>query len=86
MHCWVRTRCGGVIEDWDIAHFKKAGRSDIHAALNPVPGRRFALAFGRDHRYRWRGGEIGVATPSRAMWVSADGAALWGAPPVVRIA
>lgn len=85
MHCWVRTSADGVVEDWDIAHFKKVGRSDVAAALNPVPGRRFALAYGRDHHYRWGGLDIRVATPSRPMWVLEDGGVVWGAPPVVRL-
>jgi hypothetical protein len=86
MHCWVRTRHDGVIQDWDITHFKKAGRSDISAMLNPVPGRRFALAYGRDHVYPWRGIDIRVSTPSRPRWVREDGTTIWGEPPVVRLA
>ncbi len=65
MHCWVRTRHEGLIEDWDIAHFKKAGRADVHAALNPVPGLRVTLAHGRDHVYRWNGLDIHLPIPSR---------------------
>ncbi len=86
MHCWVRTRHDGVIQDWDIAHFKKVGRSDISAMMNPVPGQRFALAYGRDHVYPWRGFDIRLPTPSRPMWVRKDGTAIWGDPPVVRLA
>lgn len=86
MHCWVRTRHDGVVQDWDIAHFKKASRSNISAMLNPVQGRRFALAYGRDHVYSWRGIDIRLPTPSRPMWVREDGTAIWGEPPVVRLA
>jgi len=86
MHCWVRTVHDGTVQDWDIAHFKKAGRTDVHAALNPVPGRRFSLAFGRDHRYRWRGADVVLSTPSRPMWVRTDGSAVWGEPPEVTLA
>lgn len=86
MHCWVRTRHDGVTQDWDIAHFKKAGRSDVSAIMNPIPGRRFALAFGRDHAYRWQGIDIRLSTPSQPMWVRADGTAIWGEPPIVRLA
>ncbi len=86
MHCWVRTRHDGVTQDWDITHFKKAGRTDVFATMNPVPGRRFALAFGRDHSYRWRGLDIRLSTPSRPMWVREDGTAIWGEPPIVRLA
>lgn len=86
MHCWVRTRHDGVDQDWDIAHFKKAGRSDVRATMNPVPGRRFALALGRDHIYRWRSVDIRLSTPSRPMWVREDGTAMWAQPPKVRLA
>jgi transglutaminase-like putative cysteine protease len=86
MHCWVRTRHDGVIQDWDITHFKKVGRSDIFAMMNPVPGQRFALAYGRDHVYPWRGIDIRLSTPSRPMWVRADGTTIWGEPPIVRLA
>ena len=86
MHCWVRTRFDGLVQDWDIAHFKKAGRSDIAAMMNPVPGQRFALAYGRDHVYQWWGIDIRLPTPSRPMWVREDGTAIWGEPPVLRLA
>lgn len=85
MHCWVRTRHDGVCQDWDIAHFKKIGRQDIHATLNPAPGRRFALAYGRDHIYRWRGLDIKLSTPSSPMWVLPDGKTIWAQPPVVTL-
>ena len=77
MHCWVRTRCDGVVEDWDIAHFKKVGREDVHAILNPIPGQRWALAYGRNHIYDWNGLAIEVPTPSKPMWVLPDGKAIW---------
>ena len=85
MHCWVRTCQDGVVEDWDIAHFKKVNRSDVAPALNPVPGKRFALAYGRDHLYRWGGLDIKMATPSRPMWVRENGDVVWGAPPKVTL-
>ena len=85
MHCWVRTRLEGRIEDWDIAHFKKVGRADVHAALNPVPGTRVVLAHGRDHLYRWQGLEIRLHIPSRPNWVLADGNTIWGGPPQVTL-
>ena len=85
MHCWVRTLHDGVIEDWDIAHFKKVGRADVHATLNPVPGRRFPLAFGRDLRFDWNGVPITLSTPSTPIWVQADGTVSWAAPPVVAL-
>jgi transglutaminase-like putative cysteine protease len=77
MHCWVRTRHDSVIEDWDIAHFKKLGREDVHAVLNPIPGDRWALAYGRGHRYAWDGGVIELSTPSVPNWVLPDGSTIW---------
>ncbi|MEM0950131.1 MAG: transglutaminase-like domain-containing protein [Pseudomonadota bacterium] len=44
MHCWVVTRYGDLIEEWDIAHHLKMGTSDIRPAFNPKPGFRSALA------------------------------------------
>ncbi|MEL7348638.1 MAG: transglutaminase domain-containing protein [Pseudomonadota bacterium] len=85
MHCWVRTRHDGVTQDWDIAHYKKAGRDDVAPALNPVPGKRFALAFGRDHHFRWGGIDIQVPTPSRPVWVLEDGRVHWGEGPIVQL-
>lgn len=79
MHCWVRTRHEGVAEDWDIAHFKKAEREDVHAALNPIPGRRYALSYGRSHVYPWRGLAIEISTPSEPMWVLPSGKTEWAA-------
>jgi len=81
MHCWVRTRCEDVVEDWDIAHFKKADRNDVHAALNPIPGDRWVLAYGRGHIYQWNGLSIELSTPSTPMWVKADGNTVWANPP-----
>ncbi|THH35291.1 transglutaminase family protein [Aliishimia ponticola] len=44
MHCWVVTRDAQGIREWDIAHHMKAGLDTIAPALNPKPGRRFAVA------------------------------------------
>jgi len=41
-HCWVVTRAGGVVEEWDIAHHLKMGTRDIRPGLNPKPGIRVA--------------------------------------------
>lgn len=37
-HCWVVTRVGGVVQEWDIAHHIKMGTREIQAGLNPKPG------------------------------------------------
>lgn len=42
-HCWVVTRHGSEVLEWDIAHYLKMGTRDIHPALNPKPGFRAAL-------------------------------------------
>lgn len=46
MHCWVVTRTGNVLQEWDIAHHLKMGRRDIGPGLNPKPGFRAALSHG----------------------------------------
>lgn len=45
-HCWVVTRCDGVVEEWDIAHHLKLGTRDIRPALNPRPGVRLPMSHG----------------------------------------
>jgi len=52
MHCWVATRHGGEIREWDIAHHMKAGLGPTHPGLNPRPGSRIALGHSMGHRYR----------------------------------
>lgn len=50
MHCWVVTRDENYgCREWDIAHFLKMGRQDVHASLNPKPGRRAAIAHSMGH-------------------------------------
>lgn len=44
MHCWVVTRDGFGLREWDIAHHMKAGLTKIAPGLNPKPGQRFAVA------------------------------------------
>lgn len=44
MHCWVVTRCDGVVQEWDIAHHLKMGVRDIQPGLNPKPGVRVPIA------------------------------------------
>lgn len=41
-HCWVVTRVGDVIQEWDIAHHLKLGTREIRPGLNPKPGFRAA--------------------------------------------
>lgn len=49
MHCWVVTRCGHGVREWDIAHHLKMGTSNIRAALDPKPGFRLPLAHSMGH-------------------------------------
>ncbi len=87
MHCWVRTRFGAIVEDWDIAHFKKLGTQTVTPKLNPIPGHRFPLSYGRSHVYPWRGLDIQVSTPSQPHWVLLSGDVVWPEPsPIVSIA
>ena len=51
MHCWVVTRAGGEILEWDIAHHIKAGLGPTRAGLNPRPGRRVAVGHSMGHAY-----------------------------------
>lgn len=44
MHCWVVTRAGGLVQEWDIAHHLKLGTGDIRPGLNPKPGVRLPMA------------------------------------------
>jgi len=44
MHCWVVTRAGDLVQEWDIAHHLKLGRRDIRPGLNPKPGVRVPMA------------------------------------------
>ncbi|MBV6657282.1 MAG: transglutaminase domain-containing protein [Devosiaceae bacterium] len=74
MHCWVITRAGGVVKEWDIAHHLKLGTKTVAPALNPKPGWRYALS----HSMGWdipalRVRELKLL--SEPMWVDGAGAA-----------
>ena len=43
-HCWVVTRCEGAIQEWDIAHHLKMGKTTVAPGLNPKPGLRVPMA------------------------------------------
>jgi hypothetical protein len=43
MHCWVVTRHGGQVQEWDIAHHLKMGLREIRPGLNPKPGVRVPM-------------------------------------------
>ncbi len=44
MHCWIATRHGDEVLEWDVAHHMKAGLDPVRPGLNPKPGRLVALA------------------------------------------
>jgi Transglutaminase-like superfamily len=46
-HCWMNVRHEGVPHHWDISHHIQYGVRKITPALNPKPGRRFAMSVGR---------------------------------------
>lgn len=57
-HCWVVTRHGGEILEWDIAHHLKAALGPTRAALNPRPGARVAVTHSMGHIYPGPSGSI----------------------------
>lgn len=44
MHCWVVTRRGDEVLEWDVAHHFKMGVREIGPGLNPKPGWRVPMA------------------------------------------
>ena len=60
MHCWVVTRHGGEILEWDIAHHMKAGLGPTRAHPNPRPGERVALGHSLGHVYRHGAGSLAI--------------------------
>ena len=73
MHCWVVTRdkTHGYRE-WDIAHFLKMGRRDVHAGLNPKPGRRAAISHSMGHTVPALGIED-VKLFAEPIWITEEG-------------
>ena len=57
-HCWINVRHPGVAHHWDISHHVQYGVRNITPALNPKPGRRFALSIGRGHIFKGADGEV----------------------------
>jgi hypothetical protein len=71
MHCWVVTRCGHGVREWDIAHHLKLGEAEIKPALDPKPGFRLPLAHSMGHDIASLGLHD-VKLLSEPMWVSGD--------------
>jgi len=57
-HCWLNLKCEGVPHHWDISHHVQYGVRDITPALNPKPGRRFALSIGRGLEFDGPDGKV----------------------------
>ncbi|WP_417690875.1 transglutaminase-like domain-containing protein [Roseibium sp.] len=72
MHCWVVSRFNGVVQEWDIAHHLKLGKSPVVAGLNPKPGCRVALFHSMGLSFK----KLGVSDTKRLaepVWVGDDG-------------
>lgn len=63
-HCWINVRAEGAPPHWDISHHVQYGHRIITPALNPRPGRRFALSHGRGLVFSGAEGEIGFPSLS----------------------
>ncbi len=73
MHCWVATRLGAEVLDWDIAHHIKAGLEPVRAGLNPKPGARVFIGHSMGHRYETAGGAVELKLLSEPVWLTAEG-------------
>jgi hypothetical protein len=75
MHCWVVTRHGGELLEWDIAQHSKMGLGTVRPALSPLPGRRVAIGHSMAHRYALAAGEIELKLLAKPQWIFAGGTA-----------
>lgn len=72
MHCWVVTRVGGLVQEWDIAHHLKLGTRDIRPGLNPKPGVRVAMAHSMGLNFP-AAGLADIKLIGEPWWIEADG-------------
>jgi hypothetical protein len=72
-HCWVATRHGGEVLEWDIAHHIKAGLDPVRPGLNPKPGRRAPVSQSMGHRYVAPEGEIVLKMLGEPRWLLPGG-------------
>jgi transglutaminase-like putative cysteine protease len=63
-HCWLNVRAEGAPPHWDISHHVQYGHRTITPALNPRPGRRFALSHGRGLVFEGPEGAVGFPSLS----------------------
>ncbi|TDK46774.1 transglutaminase-like domain-containing protein [Antarcticimicrobium luteum] len=73
MHCWVVTRAGGLVQEWDIAHHLKLGTGDIRPGLNPKPGVRLPMAHSMGLNFP-AAGLTDIKLIGEPWWIGADGA------------
>jgi transglutaminase-like putative cysteine protease len=85
LHCWVATRHGGEVLEWDIAHHMKAGLDPVRPALNPKPGRRVILGHSMGHLYLSSAGPIERKLLAEPVWVLPDGTVSWPPQESIRI-
>lgn len=57
-HCWFVVGATGAPHHWDISHHLKHGLGATTPVFNPLPGRRYALAIGRDLVFDIPGGAV----------------------------
>ena len=72
MHCWVVTRVGGLVQEWDIAHHLKLGTRDIRPGLNPKPGVRVAMAHSMGLNFP-AAGLTDIKLIAEPWWIEPDG-------------
>ena len=72
MHCWVVTRAGTLVQEWDIAHHLKMDRRDIRPGLNPKPGVRVAMAHSMGLNFL-SAGLIDIKLIAEPWWIEPDG-------------
>ncbi len=71
-HCWLNLRAVVAAHHYDISHHVEYGLGRVTTALNPKPGRRFALGLGRGLVFD--GPEGAVEIPSLSGWYGLEGA------------
>lgn len=72
MHCWVVTRVGDLVQEWDIAHHLKMGTGDIRPGLNPKPGVRVPMAHSMGLTFPTVG-LTDIKLIAEPWWIEADG-------------
>jgi transglutaminase-like putative cysteine protease len=71
-HCWLNVDAPGVPHHYDISHHVEYGLGRVTPALNPKPGRRFALGIGRGLRFEWPEGTVELPSLSGFHALSGD--------------